>query len=431
MKVLVIGSGGREHVLAWKLKQSKKVDKLFCAPGNAGIGQIAKCVDIAADDVKALGDFAARNKIHLTVCGPEAPLANGIVDDFKKRKLKIFGPNRQAARLESSKIFAKEFMRSYHVPTAAYKDFSSPAEAIGFCKSVEYPVVIKADGLAAGKGAVVVKNLEQAEATINRIMVKRAFGKAGERLLVESFLRGQEASIMAITDGKSIVPLLPSQDHKQAYDGDRGPNTGGMGAYCPTSFTTDEVMEQINEHILNRTLSGLRSEGITYKGVLYAGLMITAQGPKVIEFNCRFGDPEAQVVLPMLRTDLFEIMMAVTKDKLASFSKLSWHPGAAACVVMASRGYPGKYAKGVQISGLPSKQENGSHVFHAGTAKKGNRFVTSGGRVLCVMGRDKDLKSALNRAYRAVRRIRFDGAMYRKDIGFRADKPVPDQVMNG
>jgi len=424
MKVLVIGSGGREHALVWKLKQSKKVDKIFCAPGNAGIGQIAKCVNIKPDDSKALIDFVSRNKVHLTVVGPENPLADGIADDFKKRKLKIFGPGKKAAMLESSKIFAKEFMRKYHIPTAAYKAFQTSAEAIGFCKSVEYPVVIKADGLAAGKGAIVVKNLEQAEAAINKMMVKRAFGKAGAKILIESFLVGQEVSIMAITDGKTILPLLPSQDHKQAYDEDQGPNTGGMGAYCPTPFTTEEVMEQIWEHILLRTLNGLKADGISYRGCLYAGLMLTPQGPKVIEYNCRFGDPETQAVLPLLKTDLFELMMSVTKQKLSSFTQLVWHEGSAACVVMASRGYPGKYATGVQIMGLPSKPEAGSFIFHSGTTKKNQKIVTAGGRVLCVMGMDKDLRSSLSRTYRTIRKIKFEGAFYRKDIGFKANKPV-------
>jgi len=424
MKVLVIGSGGREHALVWKLKQSKKVDKIFCAPGNAGIAQDAKCVPVKPDNFKAIGDFAHRNKIGLVVVGPEDPLANGIVDDLRRRRLKVFGPNKKAARLEASKVFAKEFMRKYHVPTAPFKVFENSAEAIGFCKAVEFPIVIKADGLAAGKGAVVVKNRSQATSVINDMMVKKSFGKAGERIIIESFLKGQEVSIMAVVDGKTIVPFLSSQDHKQVHDGDRGPNTGGMGAYCPTIFTTDEVLEQVNEHILNRTLAGLKEEGISYKGVLYAGLMLTPQGPKVLEFNCRFGDPETQAVLPLLKTDLFEIMNAVVGQKLASVAKLAWHPGAAACVIMASRGYPGKYATGAQITGLNGKQEANSFVFHAGTTQKDKKWYTAGGRVLGVVGMDKDLHSALNRAYRTVHKIKFDGAQFRKDIGFRATRPI-------
>ena len=419
MKVLVVGSGGREHTLIWKLKQSKKVDNIFCAPGNGGISKIAKCVNIKADNIRALADFAARNKIHLTVVGPEAPLAAGIADEFTKRKLKVFAPDKSASQLESSKVFSKEFMRKYHIPTAAFKVFTTAAEAIGFCRTVEYPVVIKADGLAAGKGAVVVKNAEQATATIENMMVKKQFGSAGDTILVESFLQGQEISVMALTDGKTIVPLLASQDHKQAFDGDRGPNTGGMGAYCPTGFATDEIMTRINDYVLAPTLSGLNKEGITYKGVLYAGLMITPGGPKVLEYNCRFGDPETQVVLPLLRTDLYELMMAVVNRKLASIGQLSWRNDSAACVVMASKGYPGNYTTGVKIGGLPNKDDNNCVVFHAGTVYKNSQYTTSGGRVLGVVGLDKNLQLALNRAYRTVNKIKFEGARYRKDIGFR------------
>jgi phosphoribosylamine--glycine ligase len=419
MKVLVVGSGGREHTLIWKLKQSKKVDNIFCAPGNGGISKIAKCVNIKADNIRALADFAARNKIHLTVVGPEAPLAAGIADEFTKRKLKVFAPDKSASQLESSKVFSKEFMRKYHIPTAAFKVFTTAAEAIGFCRTVEYPVVIKADGLAAGKGAVVVKNAEQATATIENMMVKKQFGSAGDTILVESFLQGQEISVMALTDGKTIVPLLASQDHKQAFDGDRGPNTGGMGAYCPTGFATDEIMTRINDYVLAPTLGGLNKEGITYKGVLYAGLMITPGGPKVLEYNCRFGDPETQVVLPLLRTDLYELMMAVVNRKLASIGQLSWRNDSAACVVMASKGYPGNYTTGVKIGGLPNKDDNNCVVFHAGTVYKNSQYMTSGGRVLGVVGLDKNLQLALNRAYRTVNKIKFEGARYRKDIGFR------------
>lgn len=425
MKVLVIGSGGREHALVWKLKSSKKVDKIFCAPGNGGICRQAKCVNIKPDNTKALADFAARNKINLTVVGPEAPLAKGIVDEFQRKKLKIFGPDKKGAQLESSKVFSKEFMRRHHIPTASFRVFNSAAEAIGFCKTVQYPAVIKADGLAAGKGAVIVKDLDQATAVIDDIMIKKIFGTAGDRLIVESFLVGQEVSIMAIADGKVIVPLLPSQDHKQAYDGDRGPNTGGMGAYCPVPFISEEVMRQIEEQILTPTVNGLIKEDIIYKGVLYAGLMLTETGPKVLEFNCRFGDPEIQAVLPLLKTDLYELMMAAVNQKLESFGKLDWRNGAAACVVMASRGYPGKYSTGIKISGLQNIKDDSSYIFHAGTERKDDRLVTSGGRVLGVTGVDKDLKLAINRAYRHISRIKFEGAMYRRDIGSRPVKPNP------
>jgi len=424
MKVLVVGSGGREHTLVWKLRKSKKVSKIFCAPGNDGISQHARCVNIRSDNIKGLVDFASKNKIGLTVVGPEAPLAMGIVDEFQKRKLKIFGPNKEAAQIESSKVFAKEFMRKYHIPTAAFKVFSTPAEAIGFCKSVEFPVVIKADGLAAGKGVIVVRNIKEATKAIEDVMVKQLFGKAGNRVVIESFLKGQEVSVMAITDSKVIWHFLSSQDHKQAYDGDRGPNTGGMGAYCPTSFTPRDVMTDIVEQILVPTVNGLNKEGIKYRGVLYAGLMLTETGPKVLEFNCRFGDPETQVVLPLLRSDLCDLMMAVVSGNLGSVGRLQWRRETAACVVMASRGYPGKYRTGVKISGLKDYSENGCYLFHAGTALKGNQWVTAGGRVLGVTGIDKNLKSALSRAYRVAKKIKFEGVMYRRDIGFRAGKSV-------
>ncbi len=418
----MVGAGGREHALVWKLRQSRKVDKIFCAPGNAGISQIARCVNIKADNIGALSDFAARNRISLTVVGPEQPLAEGIADEFQKRKLKLFGPSRQAAKLESSKIFAKEFMRRHHIPTAPYKVFSTAAEAIGFLKTTEYPIVIKADGLAAGKGAVVVRNLDMATKTIEQIMIKRELGEAGERILIESFLEGQEVSIMAIADGKTILPFLPSQDHKQAFDGDRGPNTGGMGAYCPTDFVSTDMMEKINEYVLQPTLKGLSKEGINYRGVIYAGLMLTVGGPKVLEYNCRFGDPETQVVMPLLKSDLFEILQAAVSSKLSSINQLTWRHEYAACVVMASKGYPGRYATGLKITGVPSKPDNNCVVFHSGTSSDGDRLKTAGGRVLGVTGVDQTLQLALNRSYRTVNKVRFDGAMYRKDIGFRVLK---------
>jgi len=424
MKVLVIGSGGREHTLIWKLKHSKKVDKIFCAPGNGGIGQLARCINIKADNISNLADFASRNKIGLTVVGPEMPLAIGIVNEFQKRNLRIFGPTKEAAQIESSKTFCKEFMRKYHIPTAPFKIFTSAAEAIGFCNSVQFPVVIKADGLAAGKGVIIVRNIKEASRAIEDIMHKRIFGDAGNQIIIESFLRGMEVSVMAITDGKTILPLLSSQDYKQAFDGDRGPNTGGMGAYCPTPFTPPETMEQINEHILKPAVKGLEQEGYPYRGVLYAGLMITGDGPKVLEFNCRFGDPETQVVLPLLKNDLVDIMLATTTQKLSSVGKLSWNNSTAVCVIMASKGYPGKYTTGVQIGGLQSSKDSNCYILHAGTIQKGNRWITTGGRVLGVMGMDKNLKLALNRAYRMVNKIKFEGAMYRRDIGFRAEKPI-------
>lgn len=422
--VLIIGAGGREHALAWKLKQSRQVERLYCAPGNAGIAKIARCVDIKPTDIKSLLDLAQKSRIDLTVVGPEAPLAAGLVDEFQKNRIKVFGPNKTAAQLESSKIFAKEFMRKYHIPTAPFKSFSSSGAAIGFCKTAEFPLVIKADGLASGKGVFVVDNLHQATEIIQDVMENQMFGIAGKKIIIESFVEGQEVSIMAFCDGKSIVPMLPSQDHKQAFEGDQGPNTGGMGAYCPTEFVDDNVKQDIMAHILNPLLSGLDKEKIIYRGIIYAGLMLTPTGPKVLEFNCRFGDPETQAVIPLLRTDLFEIMMATATGKLQSVQRLSWREQTSACVIMASKGYPGKYRTGLRISGLDVRLGNGTYLFHSGTEKKNDTWLTAGGRVLGVVGIDENLKKALNRAYQLVKRIRYDGAMYRRDIGFRAQQQM-------
>ncbi len=419
MNVLVVGSGGREHALVWKLKQSRKVTRIFCAPGNGGISLLAKCVNIKAESTRSLAEFASRNKIDLTVVGPDMPLSIGIVDEFRRRKLRIFGPDRKASFLESSKIKAKEFMQKYHVPTAPFRSFQVFAEAIGFCKSVEFPIVIKADGLAAGKGVSVATSFDEAVNAIESMMLKKSFGKAGERIIIESFLTGQEVSLMALVDGKTVIPLLPSQDHKQALDGDRGPNTGGMGTYCPTDFVTPDLMEQIIEHIFNPTLGGLRNEEIEYTGLLYAGLMLTENGPKVLEFNCRFGDPETQSVLPLLKTDLVDVLMATVDKKLANLPKLDWRKGYASCVIMASKGYPGQYQTGQQITGLQGIKDNNAFVFHAGTRRDGNEWRVNGGRVLGVMGSDTNLKLSLDRAYGLVKKIRFDGATFRKDIGHR------------
>jgi phosphoribosylamine--glycine ligase len=426
--VLLIGSGGREHTLAWKLKQSPKVERLFCAPGNAGIAKIARCIDIKPTDIKALAEFAHRNNIDLTVVGPEAPLAAGIVDEFARQRLKIFGPNKNAAQLESSKIFAKEFMRKNRIPTASFRSFSSSGAAIGFCKSAEFPLVIKADGLASGKGVFVVRDFEEASDTISQVMEEKFLGEAGKKIIIESFLEGQEVSIMALCDGKTLIPFLSSQDHKQAFEGDKGPNTGGMGAYCPTEFVSEALMQEITSHILEPVLTGLEKENLIFRGVIYAGLMLTSSGPKVLEFNCRFGDPETQAVIPLLRNDLFELLMAAATGKLQSVGKLNWRNGTSVCVVMASKGYPGKYRTGLRITGLDTKLGNGSYIFHAGTEKRGNDWFTAGGRVLGVVGIDNNMKMALSRAYDLVRRIRFDGAMYRKDIGFRA-QPLQQELV--
>jgi len=424
-KILIIGSGGREHALAWKLKQSRNVDRIFCAPGNAGISLVAKTVNIKAENIRGLADFAHRNRIHLTIVGPEKPLTMGIVDEFQRRNLRIFGPNRSAARLEGSKVFAKEFMKKHHIPTAPFTVFDSFAEAIGFCKTVQFPVVIKADGLAAGKGVIVVNSLSEAEAAIRVIMVDKQFGKAGKRIVVESFMRGSEISIMAVTDSITIRSFLPSQDHKQAYDGDKGPNTGGMGAYCPVAFVNEYVQQQITDYVLQPFLAGLKSDNINFRGVIYAGLMLTDSGPKVLEFNCRFGDPETQVVIPMLKTDLLSILRATADGKLSSIGKFQWRKGAAACVVMASKGYPGNYKTGRQITGLQDFSKMDAQIFHAGTRREGKRWLTAGGRVLGVVGFDRDLKASLEKTYKLVNRVKFDGAMYRRDIGLRKIPETP------
>jgi len=419
MKILIVGSGGREHALAWKLKQSKRVQRLYCAPGNAGMMRIAKCVNIKADDIERLADFATGSGINLTLVGPEQPLVLGLADEFKRRRLKVFGPEKAGARLEGSKVFAKEFMQKYHIPTAAFKIFDNLTEAIGFCKGIEFPTVIKVDGLAAGKGVMIVRSFELASAALEQIFTQKKFGEAGSRVVIESCLTGQEVSVMVITDGKAYVPLLPSQDHKQAYDGDQGPNTGGMGAYCPAEFVTEKVMSQITQFVLDPVVAGLKKENIPYRGVIYAGLMLTDAGPKVLEFNCRFGDPETQAVLPLLKSDLMEVMRATVEGRLDKLGQLDWRRGSAACVVLASKGYPGKYSTGQRISGLQNIREEGAYVFHSGTRKENNQWITDGGRVLGVMGMNGNLKGALAKAYRIVKRIKFDGAHYRRDIGSR------------
>ncbi len=419
MKILVVGAGGREHAIAWKLSQSPLVKKIYACPGNAGIAGIGDCVEISSEDVRGLADFAEKNSIDLTVVGPEQPLILGIVDEFEKRKLKIFGPKKEAALIEGSKGFAKEFMKRYHIPTASFKIFDKKEEAIEFLRSSEFPLVIKADGLAAGKGAIVTEDLPSAQEAVEKVMVQKIFGEAGSRVVVEDFLKGEEVTILAFTDGKTIVPMVSSQDHKRIYDGDRGPNTGGMGAYAPTLIVNDKMMKKIREEILEPTILGLNKEGRVFKGVLYAGLMITEIGPKVIEFNCRFGDPETQVVLPLLQSDLAEIFLSIVEDEL-DLQDIVWKEGSSVCVVLASGGYPDRYDKGKEIFGLNRVGNSSVIVFHAGTKRAGNRIVTNGGRVLGVTAYDQTMDGALGKAYSAVERIRFDGMQYRHDIGYRA-----------
>ena len=420
MKILVVGGGGREHTLVWKLASSPLVDKVFAAPGNAGIAELAECVDIRVDHLTRLADFAQRNSVDLTVVGPEVPLTLGIVDEFEKRGLKILGPNRSAAEIEGSKVFAKQFMKKHHIPTASFKIFDKPEEASDFIRSSEMPLVIKADGLAAGKGAIIVEDTRSALSTIQKIMVDKIFGGAGSRVVVEDFLEGEELTVLAFTDGKSVFPMLLSQDHKKIFDGDRGPNTGGMGAYAPTTVADDRMMKRIYDEVLEPTVAGLEREGRTFKGILYAGLILTEMGPKVMEFNCRFGDPETQVILPLLKTDLAEIFSSIIDGEL-SLQDVEWSDNFAVCVVLASAGYPGKYEKDKEISGLrKARQTEEVVILHAGTRRQKDRVFTSGGRVLGVTATDQSMDDAIHKAYSAAKKIEFEGMQYRKDIGHRA-----------
>jgi phosphoribosylamine--glycine ligase len=419
VKILVVGSGGREHALVWKIAQSPKVDRLYCAPGNAGTAGVAEQVAIKAEEIEALKKFAIENKIDLTVVGPEAPLVAGIVNQFENDGLKIFGPRQEAAAIEGSKVFAKQFMLKYNLPTARAEIFDNPAKAKNHLNAMGAPVVIKADGLAAGKGVVVCKTRQEATAAVELIMEKKEFGKAGDKIIIEECLEGEEASILAFTDGKSIVPLASCQDHKRAFDGDQGPNTGGMGAYSPAPVVTDRLMEEIDVNILKPFVSGMRQEGIVYKGVIYAGIMVTRQGPKVLEFNARFGDPETQPILARMQSDLVPILEAVVDEKLDD-RLIEWDKRPAVCVVLASGGYPGAYEKGFPIEGLERvAQLENVFVFHGGTKHEG-RIVTAGGRVLGVTALGDSLKLAIDKAYRAVGLIHFQGMHYRKDIGRKA-----------
>ncbi len=422
MKVLVVGSGGREHALVWKISQSPKVDKIYCAPGNAGTAELAENVDIKADDIQALKNFAIQKKIDLTLVGPEAPLVAGIVDLFEKEGLKIFGPRQKAAIIEGSKVFAKEFMTKYDIPTAQAGIFDNSKDALHYIKEMGAPIVVKADGLAAGKGVIVCGTKDEAVSAVKLIMEEKKFGKAGDKVIVEECLVGEEASIISFTDGKSIIPLASSQDHKRVFDNDKGPNTGGMGAYSPAPLVTDRLMEEIDLNILKPFVSGMRQEGVPYKGVIYAGIMVTKDGPKVLEFNARFGDPETQPILLRMKSDIVPILGAVVEGKLDN-KLIEWDERAAVCVVMASGGYPGKYEKGIPISGIDkvSQLEN-AVVFHAGTKLSNDNIVTSGGRVLGVTALGDDIKFAIQNAYRVVSMIKFKDMHYRKDIGKKALK---------
>jgi phosphoribosylamine--glycine ligase len=420
MRLLVVGGGGREHALVWKIAQSPKVSKIYCAPGNAGISEQAKVLPIKANDSNGLLEFALKEKIDLTVVGPEEPLTKGIVDLFESKDLSIFGSSKKAAEIEGSKAFAKGMMKKYHIPTGSYEVFEDPEKAKKYIRKQGAPIVVKADGLAAGKGVIVCNTVEEAIQWVERIMVEKTFGEAGNRVVIEEYLVGEEASYIAFTDGKAILSMASSQDHKPIFDGDRGANTGGMGAYSPAPVVTDEVHERIHERILRPIIQGMGEEGRSYKGVLYAGLMIHDGHPKVLEFNARFGDPETQPVLMRMKEDIIPILEACIKGNLAG-CKIEWDSRAAVCVVMSSKGYPGDYEKGKPISGLKevSRMED-VFVFHAGTALRDGQMITNGGRVLGVTGLGKDIPKAIERTYQAVKKISWDGAHDRTDIGQKA-----------
>ena len=420
MKILVVGGGGREHAIIKKLKENPNVTEIFACPGNGGIAKDATCVDIGAKDIPAITDFAVENKIDFCVVAPDDPLVLGCVDALEAKGIPCFGPNKNAAIIEGSKVFSKNLMQKYNIPTADYAVFADPKEVIEYIrKKNEFPTVIKADGLALGKGVIIAQNLEEAEDAVKSIMEDKMFGESGNHVVVEEFLTGPEVSVLAFTDGKAMVPMVSSMDHKRALDGDKGLNTGGMGTVAPNPYYTKEIADTCMETIFLPTMRAMNAEGRTFKGCLYFGLMLTPKGPKVIEYNCRFGDPETQVVLPLLKTDLLTVMQAVHDETLSELS-VEFSDEAAACVIVASGGYPKSYKKGCVMDFGKAEELPDVTVYHAGTALKDGKLVTSGGRVLGVTATGKDLETALQKAYAAVEEIHFDSAFYRKDIGQRA-----------
>ena len=417
MKILVVGSGGREHAIVWKIAQSKKADKIYCAPGNAGIAELAECVDIKATDLEKLADFAEDKKIDLTVVGMDDPLCAGIVDVFEKRGLRIFGPRKNAAILEGSKAFSKDLMKKYGIPTAAYEVFNNANDAIKYLETADYPIVLKADGLALGKGVLICKTKEEAVAGVKELMTDKAFGSAGDRIVIEEFLTGREVSVLSFVDGKTVKLMASAQDHKRAKDNDEGLNTGGMGNFSPTPFYTEEVDRFCKENIYQRTVDAMASENREFKGVIFFGLMLTEKGPRVLEFNARFGDPETQVVLPRMENDIVDVFEACIDGTLDKID-LKFKSDAAVCVVLASDGYPEKYEKGKEIRGLENfKDKPGYFCFHAGTAFRDGKIVTNGGRVLGVTALGKDLFEARANAYKATEWVDFDNKYMRHDIG--------------
>ena len=422
MKVLIVGSGGREHALAWKVAQSPRVDKIYCAPGNAGIAEYAECVPITAMEFDKLAAFAKEQAVDLTIIGMDDPLVGGIVDAFEAQGLRVFGPRKNAAILEGSKAFSKDLMKKYQIPTAAYETFDSAEAALAYLETADFPIVLKADGLALGKGVLICQNLDEAKEGVKEIMTDKKFGSAGNRLVVEEFMTGREVSVLSFVDGKTIKTMTSAQDHKRAGDGDTGLNTGGMGTFSPSPFYTDEVDDFCKKYIYQATVDAMAKEGREFKGIIFFGLMLTEKGPRVLEYNARFGDPEAQVVLPRMKNDLVDVCEACIDGKLDE-TDLQFEDNAAVCVVLASEGYPVKYEKGLPIRGLENfKDKEGYYVFHAGTKFDGDTIVTNGGRVLGVTAKGENLKVARANAYEAVKWIDFDNKYYRHDIGKAIDE---------
>lgn len=422
MKVLIVGSGGREHAIAWKVAQSKKVTEIYCAPGNAGIAEYASCVDISAMEFDKLAEFAKDKEIDLTIVGMDDPLVGGIVDVFEAQGLRVFGPRKNAAILEGSKAFSKDLMKKYGIPTAGYENFEDPKEALAYLEKAQFPIVLKADGLALGKGVLICKTLEEAKEGVKSIMEDKKFGTAGNKMVIEEFMTGREVSVLSFVDGKTIKTMTSAQDHKRAGDGDTGLNTGGMGTFSPSPFYTKEVDEFCRKYIYQATVDAMASEGRAFKGIIFFGLMLTENGPKVLEYNARFGDPEAQVVLPRMKNDIVEVFEACVDGTLDQID-LQFEDNAAVCVVLASDGYPVKYEKGYVIKGLENFQNrDGYYVFHAGTKQTEEGIVTNGGRVLGVTATGKDLKEARANAYEAIKLVEFENKYYRHDIGKAIDE---------
>ena len=422
MKVLIVGSGGREHTIAWKVAKSDKVEKIYCAPGNAGISEIAECVDIGAMEFDKLVAFAKENSIDLTVIGMDDPLVGGVVDAFEKEGLRVFGPRKNAAILEGSKAFSKDLMKKYDIPTAAYETFDSPEEALSYLETSNYPIVLKADGLALGKGVLICNTKEEAKDGVKELMVDKQFGSAGNTIVVEEFMTGREVSVLSFVDGNTIKIMTSAQDHKRAKDGDQGLNTGGMGTFSPSPFYTEEVDEFCKKYIYQKTVDAMKSEGREFKGIIFFGLMLTPNGPKVLEYNARFGDPETQVVLPRMKNDIVDVFEACIDGTLDKID-LEFEDNAAVCVVLASDGYPLQYEKGFEITGLDNfKDKEGYYIFHAGTKLSGDKIVTNGGRVLGVVAKGENLKAARANAYEATELVKFENKYMRNDIGKAIDE---------